>query len=520
MRTKKITLLKATPAHTNEYSIFAYPGLALPVLGTVLKHKGYDVKVYVESLHPWDWCRIEESDLIALTVNTAEAMDCFELAGKIRTRTKAPIVMGGYHVTYMARDALDYCDYVVRGEGEATLAELADELLEGDGNVDRIQGISYLRNGEVVDNPNRPLLQDIDLIPDQSLVEGYREYHRRSFQRFRPTGALVASSRGCPYDCHFCSIIEIFNRTTRYRSPEAVIEDIRQQTALTGRRSIYFVDDNLTAHKKKCKELLRHMIDAKLDIRFSAQVRLEFSQDEEFIELMKEAGCSVVFIGFESVNPQTLLDFGKRQTVDQIRYCIDRLRREEIFIHGMFVLGGDTDTVETCRETAEFAIREQLDSVQFLPLYPLPGTVQTAEFEQQGRLLLTPNPETGRPEVRHGAGNYVQFYPNKMSPVDLQLGILEAYERFYSWRNIGASIARRDHWLSLITKWLGHHLLKHGRRQFRGHAEWLRRHGFEQSWEELCSRAQPEPERERERLSRDGGPARSVSHSTVRITLL
>ena len=104
---KRITLLKADPRHTTEYSAFSYPGLALPLLGTVLKNRGYDVKVYVESFRGWDWSRIRDSDLVGLTVNTAEALSCWTLARKIRAVTKSPIVMGGYHVTYMAEEALD-----------------------------------------------------------------------------------------------------------------------------------------------------------------------------------------------------------------------------------------------------------------------------------------------------------------------------------------------------------------------------------------------------------------------------
>src|SRR5262249_55196024 len=153
-RKRKITLIKVEPNRTNVYSAFAYPGLALPLLATVLKEKGYDVKVYVEAVRKWDWCRILESDLLAITVNSAEVKECYALADQIRARTRAPVVMGGYHVTYMAEEALDHCDYVVRGEGEATLAELTDELLKGDRNVAKILGISYRQDGDVIDNPD------------------------------------------------------------------------------------------------------------------------------------------------------------------------------------------------------------------------------------------------------------------------------------------------------------------------------------------------------------------------------
>jgi radical SAM superfamily enzyme YgiQ (UPF0313 family) len=280
---KKITLIKAEPKRTNVYSAFAYPGLALPVVGTALKNRGYDVKIYIEAIRKWDWQRIIQSDLVGITVNSAEVKECYALADQIRAETNIPVVLGGYHVTYMVQEALNHCDYVVRGEGEGTMTGLADELLHGGGCIEKVLGVSYRKNGEIIHNPDRPLLSDIDLIPDQSLIDGYVDYHRRPFQRLFPTGALVASTRGCPYDCTFCSIIEIYRRTTRFRTHEAVIEDIRQQTRLTGRRYVFFADDNFTAHIAKCKSLLHSIIKANLNIKFSAQCRLEFTKDEEFV---------------------------------------------------------------------------------------------------------------------------------------------------------------------------------------------------------------------------------------------
>jgi len=486
---KKVTLIKVEPKRTNVYSAFAYPGLALPLLGTVLKEKGYDVKVYVEAVRTWDWNRILESDLVGITVNSAEVKECYALADQIRARTRIPIVMGGYHVTYMAEEALDHCDYVARGEGEATLAELTDELLQGDGNPEKLLGVSYRRNGQVIENPERPLIPNIDLIPDQSLIDGYYEYHRRFFQRFFPTGALVASSRGCPYDCTFCSIIEVYRRTTRFRSPEAVIEDIKQQTRLTGRRYIFFADDNFTAHRQKCKTLLRHLINAKLDIRFSAQVRLEFSQDEEFIRLMQEAGCYMVFIGFESINPQTLLDFKKRQTVEDIVYCVERLHKAKLHVHGMFVLGGDADDVGTVRETARFAVDKQIDTVQFLPLYPLPGTQLIDQLKREGRLFLTLNAETGRYELDYGVGNSVLMQTKNINPVVLQRELLKAYETFYSARNVLGSIAKGATFQSFISKSVGRYLLSNGRKQINEHIEWLNGKGFAKDWDQFVPHA-------------------------------
>lgn len=483
MHRKKITLIKAEAKRTNIYSAFAYPGLALPVIGTALQQRGYDVKIYVEVIRGWDWDRIRESDLVGITVNSAELKECYALADKIRAETDIPVVMGGYHVTYMAPEALDHCDYVVRGEGEGTMVELADELLQGDGNVERIHGISFVRNGEVVNNPERPLLTNIDMIPDQNLIEGYAAYHKKWFQWFFPTGALVATTRGCPYDCTFCSIIEIYQRTTRFRSHEAVIEDIRRQTALTGRRYVYFADDNFTAHIRKCKALLRSIIDARLNIKFSAQCRLEFTRDDEFVELMKAAGCYMVFIGYESINPQTLLDFSKRQTVEDIIYSIERLHRAKIHVHGMFIVGGDTDDVDTVRATGQFVIDHRLDSMQICPLSPLPGTQLMKQLQQERRLFLTKN-ANGNYELEYGVGNFVLMQTKNINPVDLQRELVNVYRRFYSLKNIVKSVIYGPSLESTVTKFVGHHLVKLGGKQTDEHVRWLRENGFDKSWDE------------------------------------
>ena len=475
---RKVTLLKVEPKRANVYSAFAYPGLALPLLGTVLKEKEYDVKIYVERFQKWDRDRILASELIGITVNSAEVSECYSLADEIRSKKKIPIVMGGYHVTFLPEEALDHCDFVVRGEGEECFAELVDILIHGDGDVEKIQGISYSKNGTVINNPDRPLLQNIDLIPDQSLVAGYAEYHRRFFQHFFPLGALVASSRGCPFDCSFCSIIEIYHRTMRFRTPEAVIEDIRRQISLTKRNYIYFVDDNFTGNASRCKSLLEAIIKANLNIRFSAQVRLEFSQDEEFIRLWKEAGGYLVFIGFESVNPQTLLDFKKKQTVEEIIYCIERLRKAKISVHGMFILGGETDTEQTVRETAQFAIDNHVDTVQFLPLTPLPGTQIWKKLSSEGRLFLTVNPDTGKYELDYGVGNSVIFRTKNINPVRLQQELLKAHEMFYSYKNILRALWDGGSFQTFIARCLGRNILKHGRKQIEDHINWLRNRGF------------------------------------------
>ena len=233
------------------------------------------------------------------------------------------------------------------------------------------------------------------------------------------------------------------------------------------------------------------MIDARLNIRFSAQVRLEFSKDEEFIRLMKEAGCYMVFIGLESINPRTLIEFQKKQSVEDIVYCVERLHRAGLHVHGMFVLGGDADDVNTVRETAKFAVDKRLDSVQFLPLYPLPGTQQTDQLTREGRLFLTLNATTGRYELDYGVGNFVLFQTRSINPVDLQRELLKAYETFYSARNVVSAAFHGATLQTLVAKVVGRQLVRTGRREVGAHIQWLEQHGFTRNWEDFVRSAPP-----------------------------
>jgi hypothetical protein len=169
----------------------------------------------------------------------------------------------------------------------------------------------------------------------------------------------------------------------------------------------------------------------------------------------------------------------------------------------MFVLGGDADDEQTVRETADFAVHRRLDTVQFLPLTPLPGTQQTDQLRREGRLFLTLNAKTGRYELDHGVGNFVLFQTKGLTPVALQRELLSAYEKFYSRRNIAASILRGTSTHTLIAKLVGRHLLRSGRAQVKSHVAWLEQHGFTNDWEHFVRHGLP------------GSPRRAAGPSDV-----
>jgi radical SAM superfamily enzyme YgiQ (UPF0313 family) len=175
------------------------------------------------------------------------------------------------------------------------------------------------------------------------------------------------------------------------------------------------------------------MIDAKLDLQFYAQIRIDSvckngRVDEELVDLMWRAGCRIVYLGLESADPATLSEYHKESTVEDMAGGLEALHRKGIRTHGMFVYGADSDTLESLAMTAGFAIEQGLNSAQYLALTPLPGTRQTAQLKAEGR-IFTENWSLYD-------GHHVVFWPKNMTPYELQDAVLRAQRRFYTARKM------------------------------------------------------------------------------------
>ncbi|MFH0916719.1 MAG: radical SAM protein, partial [bacterium] len=375
---------------------------------------------YAESLSEVDWDDVLSSDLVGISTTTSTAIRAYRYAQRVRD-AGIPTVIGGPHVTFLADEAMDFCDYVVRNEGEVTLIELVEHL-QGRGSLDDILGLTYrAKDGEVVHNPARPLLTSLGDLPwpDMSLVVGGGQVH--------PTPVLA--SRGCPFGCEFCSVVLMFGRRVRTIEPAEVVKHIKRLKP----EKLFFYDDNFLISKRRGKELLAQMIREKLEVPFFAQIRVDSvykdgKVDQELLDLLWNAGCRIVYLGLESVNPATLKEYHKESSIDDMAGGLEALAKRGIKTHGMFVFGADSDTPESLRNTAAFATQHGLNSVQFLALTPLPGTRQTAQFEAEGR-IFTKNWSLYD-------GHHVVFWPKQMTPYELQEIMLQAHKQFYRGRRI------------------------------------------------------------------------------------
>jgi radical SAM superfamily enzyme YgiQ (UPF0313 family) len=426
----KMIFIEPKAPNLHIFSQFTLPRLGSFILGTLMKNRGWEVEVIIEELNPIDYTSIETADLIGISTITSTAPRAYAIAKKIRN-AGVPVIIGGPHVTFLTEEALQYADFVIRGEGEEALMAFAEAWVNGR-DFTRVPNLSYHSDNQIIHNPMNPFIQDLNEVPypDPDLLKS------STLSMLGHKIIPIQTSRGCPFDCSFCSVTGMFGKKYRFRSTESIIEELRQYDPK--KHDIFFYDDNFTANRKRAKELLTTMIDRGLKFHWSTQVRSDIARDLELVRLIKKAGCHTLYIGFESVNPNSLKSMKKAQTVQEIRHAVKIFRRHGLNIHGMFVYGFDEDNWETVKKTVKFAKKARLMSTQFLILTPLPGSEFYQKMQRENRICFR--------DWNLYDAHHVVFQPKQFSLIDLQKAQLYSHSRFYSWIE---SIRRFFQW-----KWL------------------------------------------------------------------
>jgi radical SAM superfamily enzyme YgiQ (UPF0313 family) len=453
---KKFVFVEPKSTHLHVYTRVAIPRLGSVLLATIMRAKGYDVRVYIEDIHPIDMAEVMSADLVAISAITSTAPQSYRLADKVRA-AGIIAVMGGTHVTFLPDEALQHADYVVKGEGEFSFQELVDAIQCGEG-FEKIQNLSFMRDGKAVHNPERSKIPNLDVnpIPDYGLISGWK-----------PGGVVsIATSRGCPFSCTFCSVPGMYGHAFRTHSLDRVLEELQVHRDDS---YVFFADDIFTANKKRVKELLGRMIQGGLTPMWGAQVRTETVDDPELLQLMRDSNCFNVYVGFESINPRTLKLFQKKQDLAKIERSIERFHNHNIKIHGMFVVGSDEDDVETLDATAAFARKHDIDSIQFMILTPIPGSPDWDTIYDKGAKYVIHN------NWSLYDGHHVVHQPRRISPYELQMGAIKAMQKFYSWGGIAQRLLKRDLHYVIIRYW-GKKMIREWWKdeENRAHVQWLK----------------------------------------------
>jgi len=424
----KIRYIEPKPRGATIYEIANLPKLGLPLLAACVREEDptADQWIYCELISgvEVDWDDVESADLVCISTTTNTTVDGYLYAERLRAKG-IPVVIGGSHVTFMAREALKHADFVIRREGHVGFLQLVDWLRRG-GERDELHGVlglSWIDDaGAQVDNPEAPPASSEDLdelpFPALALVEGHE----------RMSTYPLMMKWGCPYDCNFCSVIKMFGRKLRSRSVENVMHELR----LAKPERVFFYDDIFIVDKRHSKELFRSMIDEGITPLWTAQIRADslykskttLEPDHELLSLMRDSGCYMVYVGFESITQEGLDAYNKKQKVEHITTSIKLLHDYGIRVHGMFVVGADTDTPETVRGTVDFAIHHRIDTIQMMMLTTLPGTAFDLQMRADGRVLTD--------DYSLYDGHHCIITPKLMTPYELQMETWKGMLRFYS----------------------------------------------------------------------------------------
>jgi anaerobic magnesium-protoporphyrin IX monomethyl ester cyclase len=398
------------------------PPLGLAYLASILKEKKHQVKVVDLNVEPLDYRSLpyQDFDLVGISVDTTR----YPVSQKIAAAAKrhgVRVVMGGPHAAFFDKEILtsNTADYVIRGEGEYGMLDLVDALENG-GEVEKVEGLSYRYDGTWDKNPARPFIQDLDFLPfpGRDLLP-LNLYTHNMGKRF---SATMVTSRGCPFNCDFCSCSEFSGIKWRTRSVENILEEMSILYNRYGYRAISFLDDNFTLSPSRVITLCDNILRRGWDIEWWAFSRIDtVVKNEKMVELMAKAGLRQVFIGFESADQETLDGFGKKLETDNIYKGVEILKRNKIDVWGSFIIGALKETKEKIKKTIRFSKKIDPAYAQFSILTPYPGT---RLYDSVKHRLLTDNWEIfwgGQPVIRL----------DKVTPKELQRLIVRAYLSFY-----------------------------------------------------------------------------------------
>jgi radical SAM superfamily enzyme YgiQ (UPF0313 family) len=428
---------------------FRMPRIGPVIIGSLLEELGYNVKVFAEAVQEFDKKTLEyicSADVVAMSVLTYGANRAYALAKLIKQINRdSIIIMGDVHPTIMPEECLAYCDFVIRGEGDETIVELLSYLEDGTAPaLNQIAGLSYWDEEQIIHNSNRERPKNVNVPADLSLVEGFVRPDLVSYiVEGRGSMSVVQASRGCPIACKFCLGSAILGKEYRAKDIERVLNNLNQIRSFNlGKGSVvFFIDNHFFINRQWTKALLREIIAGGYDFRFIAFGQYFIGRDREMLDLLREAGFIRIFVGFESINPQTLKDFNKKQSEAAMRECISVMHEHGVEIHGSFILGGETDDEEVAEATIQFALDTEIMTASFFSLTEYP--FESHDFIPATNVL--PKRRLLADDLDYYNLNFVSFYPKLMKPSQLQRKLISAYDRFFSPKRIAKSVLKGDY---------------------------------------------------------------------------
>ncbi len=377
--------------------------------------RGVDIDLVDEYIAPIDYAL--RADAVALSAKTSCVSRVYETAREFRKRGTR-VILGGIHASLRPEEALEHVDTIVTGEAEAVWPTVVRDLEKGQLKA-RYDAVGF------------PPMAEIP--PPAWRAAPHAKYLFHQLQ----------TTRGCPFRCKFCSVPDISGQEFRFKPIERIVAELeampRGGNLLTKNRPLYIVDDNFISRTRFTKDLLRALVPlrkAGILPGWSAETTLNVASDDELLDLFRDAGCSTLIVGFESVTQASLEAMDK-----PVNFCltyqdaIDRIHARDITVVGNFIVGFDTDARDVFKNTIDFVQKTGILYPFFSILTPMPGTKLFDDVKAQGRLF---HERWDLFDTRH-----VVFEPRFMRPDELMDGYVWLYEQAYSGDRMLERLERR-----------------------------------------------------------------------------
>jgi radical SAM superfamily enzyme YgiQ (UPF0313 family) len=427
--TVKIALVNPPPPK-GAFVHYQSPLIGVAYIAAVLQQKGYEVTVIdcpplgityeglqqqITSFMP---------DIVGITSVTVTFSSAAQAAKTIKQAyPKALIVLGGPHVTVLDEQIVrenPSVDVVVRGEGEQTMLELAGLAADKNlANLGNVKGITFMKNGQLIQTPDREFIQNLDDLPDPA----YQLFPLEKYRLYDKLILPITTSRGCFANCSFCLAPKMAGRKVRSRSPKHIVDELERAKKLYHPDAFTFHDETFTADNKRAIEICEEIMRRKINLPWDCSTRVD-RINKEILQKMKEAGCQLVSFGAESGNQGILNIMRKGTTVELNEQAIKWCKEVGMVVTVSMIIGYPGETEQTLKDTFDFISRTKPDDVHLSIATPYPGIELNKTVKDMG-LKMTD-------DWSH-CDMQAQVIENPALKTDLLEARRQFYHKFYSW---------------------------------------------------------------------------------------
>ena len=427
-------MLSTPPGTTTEM----WPPLGLLYLAGSIRQKREDEVVVVDAfchnLTPETFLErvmVEGPDVLGMNCSTHTFLATMGALAKVRERMPdIVIVLGGYHATFAAREILNeygFIDYIIKGEAEGALPRLLDHI-EADTDPDDVEGISYRRQGDLVER-ELALVEDLDSLPfpDRQLLGDFQYgYYFQGIPLTFGKFTTLSSSRGCPFSCAYCSCAAFSQRKWRPRSAENVVDEL-EMLYRDGYRECVFVDDNFTQRTSRVERICDLIRERGIEMKLYCEGRANHAS-LPLLKKMKRAGFDVIYFGAESASPHVLDFYNKTISPQQTAEAVTNAKKAGMLVITSYIVGAPVESLDDVRRTIDFARSLRPHGVQYNILDMLVGTPMWESMKEKGML----GPDDWKTNHR-----IYEYYPEHATREQLEREVNVGYESFLgAWKNV------------------------------------------------------------------------------------